>query len=234
MDPTPLDNMVFETLIGPQRRLAQVSTNGAAARFRPDVSPFCGIANEDAASWAGLAEVLGDDGVGVFMGPRLSRIPDGWECLLEEIATQWVAESLPAAPTIETTVLGPQDAQEMVELATLTEPGPFLEATVETGRYVGVRRDGRLIAMAGERLRAGDWVEVSGVCVHPSAQREGLGAALTLSVAERIRSGGERAMLHVRQGNDNAVALYRKLGFRWRADRFVYALRPDRASRGTA
>ena len=85
--------------------------------------------------------------------------------------------------------------------------------------------------MAGERMRCGDWVEVSGVCVHPSAQREGLGAALTLNVAEAIRSRGKRAMLHVRQGNDEAMALYRKLGFRMRADRYVYALRPERPPR---
>ena len=226
MDVGPLDNLVFESLLGPLRPLARVSSNGAAARFRPDVSPFCGLANEATASWDGLAETLDEDEVAVLMGPRVERIPDDWECLLEEVATQWVAESVPVAPPLQTVPLGPQDAAEMVALAALTEPGPFLEATVETGRYVGVRREGRLIAMAGERLRCGEWVEVSGVCVHPSARREGLGAGMTLAVVDAIRSRGKRAMLHVRQGNESAMALYRKLGFRLRADRFVYAVRP--------
>lgn len=101
----------------------------------------------------------------------------------------------------------------MLALADVTEPGPFNERTHELGRYVGFRRNGRLLAMAGERFRMPGFVEISAVCTHPDARGEGLAAELTLNVAESIRAGGAEAMLHVLEGNENAIRLYQKLGF---------------------
>jgi hypothetical protein len=48
---------------------------------------------------------------------------------------------------------GDRDAPEMLALARLTEPGPFLPRTHVMGRFLGIRIDGRLAAMAGERMR---------------------------------------------------------------------------------
>ena len=61
----------------------------------------------------------------------------------------------------------------MRALAKLTDPGPFFEETIKMGRYLGVEEDGELIAMAGERFRMDGWVEVSGVCTHPTRRGEG-------------------------------------------------------------
>jgi len=101
----------------------------------------------------------------------------------------------------------------MLALAELTEPGPFMSRTVELGRYVGVRREGRLLAMAGERFRSPGFVEISAVCTHPDVRGEGLGGELTLNVAQSIRRGGDEAYLHVLETNEKAVRLYQKLGF---------------------
>ena len=46
------------------------------------------------------------------------------------------------------------DASEMLSLAQLTKLGPFAGRTNELGRFLGVRREGRLVAMAGERMRS--------------------------------------------------------------------------------
>jgi predicted GNAT family acetyltransferase len=116
------------------------------------------------------------------------------------------------------------DAHEMVAITDLTEPGPFLRRTIEIGGYVGLRRDGQLVAMAGQHLRCDGFGEVSAVCTHPSAQRLGLGAYATLKVAEAIRARGGEAVLHVRETNETAHRLHQRIGFRAAGEFHVTAL----------
>lgn len=137
-----------------------------------------------------------------------------------------MAGDLGEPPDLPLVELGPANADEMLALAKLTEPGPFGPRTGETGTYLGIREGGELIAMAGQRLRADGWGEVSGVCVHPRARRRGLGGALTLAVAADIRATGSEAMLHVREGNDAALALYDALGFEVRRMIVAGVVRP--------
>ena len=104
----------------------------------------------------------------------------------------------------------------MLDLTRRTEPGPFLARTVELGTYVGIRHGGTLVAMAGERLKAPGFTEISAVCTHPDARRRGYGAALTLWMAAHIRQHGDEAFLHVLEANENALRLYEAIGFRRR------------------
>ncbi|MEM9174912.1 MAG: GNAT family N-acetyltransferase [Myxococcota bacterium] len=222
-----LDNFVWQAISTEQSALGVVGPRGLAGRFPAEVSPFCGLAEASAEAWEDLASVLGTADVAILMGPPVDETPKGWTCLLEEVATQWVAGETDApSPRFEFAPLGADDVPDMLDLTARTEPGPFLPSTIRFGRYWGVRRGGKLVAMAGERMRAGGCVEISAVCVDPSAQREGLGAAASLFVAERIREEGGLPILHVRQGNDPALALYARIGFTRRTDRFVYVLAP--------
>jgi len=116
--------------------------------------------------------------------------------------------------------LGPKDSPEMVELAHLTKPGPFGTRTHELGTYLGIRREGKLVAMAGERLKVPGYTEVSAVCTHPAHTGKGYARVLMMQVMEGIRRRGEIPFLHVRQDNTRAVELYERLGFRTR--RVVY------------
>jgi predicted GNAT family acetyltransferase len=120
--------------------------------------------------------------------------------------------------------LGDADATEMLELATLTEPGPFLPRTHHMGRFWGVRIDGRLAAMAGERMRFPGYTEVSGVCTHPDFRGRGLARSLSAHVAQRILERNETPFLHAWSTNDAAIALYRSLGFRIRSQVNVVVL----------
>jgi predicted GNAT family acetyltransferase len=104
----------------------------------------------------------------------------------------------------------------MLALATLTRPGPFFERTHELGEFIGVREGGRLIAMAGERMKPDGFTEVSGVCTHPDFRGQGHAAALTRIVASRIRERGETPFLHAYASNAPAIALYERLGYRLR------------------
>ena len=101
----------------------------------------------------------------------------------------------------------------MLALVGLTQPGPFRPRTHQMGRYVGVRHEGQLVAMAGERLELDDYIEVSAVCTHPDFRRRGLGAALTLDVAAHIAAQGKTPMLHAAATNTGAIRVYERLGF---------------------
>jgi len=101
----------------------------------------------------------------------------------------------------------------MLALAELTQPGPFGMRTHEMGTYLGIRREGKLVAMAGERLRVPGYTEISAVCTHPEHTGKGYARTLMGILIEQIRQRGERPLLHVRHDNTRAVELYQRMGF---------------------
>jgi len=224
-----LDDMAWHALTGPHAHLSASAGGGAARRYRDEIAPFCGVERLDDRGWEALAELVGPQGVAVFLRGEVEPPPPGWTELLREDATQYVAGDLsePPSGTPEVVELTAADVPEMVRLAAETEPGPFGPNSHLTGRWFGVRRDGRLVAMAGERMRVDGHGEVSGVCVDPVARGEGLGAVVTLAAAHGIRQRGDRPMLHVRDGNEGAHRLYRRLGFEVRRSVVVAVLRAD-------
>ncbi len=131
---------------------------------------------------------------------------------------QLVAAHPIAAPADSFVTLGAADAKDMLALAQLTEPGPFLTRTHVMGRFIGSRIGGRLAAMAGERFRPAGYTEVSGVCTHPDFRGRGLARALSAAVAARIQARGETPFLHAWETNRAAINLYEALGFRRRVD----------------
>jgi predicted GNAT family acetyltransferase len=114
-------------------------------------------------------------------------------------------------------LLGDADAAGMLALANLTRPGPFFSHTHQLGRFIGIRQDGRLVAMAGERMQPQGFTEVSGVCTHPDFRGRGFAGGLMRLVAQAILARGDTAFLHVYADNAGAIALYESLGFRIRA-----------------
>lgn len=221
-----LDNAAWHSLTGPLVGFA--TTDGTRARrFRPDVSPMVGIQYPTGAdTWTELHALVGNDAVAISLEPGTSA-PEGWDVLdrftLHQLTDDDVADSLaaiattPLDPSLELVRLGEADAAAMIELVARTEPGPFLDRTIEVGAYFGVKADGVLVAMAGERLRPAGWTEISAVCTAPEFRGRGLAARLVLAVTEHVHSRGDRAFLHVIDGNP-AQALYERIGFRRRAD----------------
>ena len=216
-DESLLDNPVWNSLNGPLKRFARTPASDRLLTFDPDMNPFSGVemSRTGGASgcWAAIAEDVGLEGFCGLFRDEVPARPVGWEDHFDGVCLQMVAGDLGPPSDVAIEVLGPKDAEAALELATLTEPGPFAARTTELGRFVGVRRDGRLMAMAGERFRVPGFVEISGVCTHPDVRGEGLAGALTLEVARSIRAGGDEAFLHVLEDNENAIRLYEKLGF---------------------
>ncbi len=126
--------------------------------------------------------------------------------------------------------LGPADVPEMLTLVARTRPGPFLARTVELGGYLGIRRDGVLVAMAGERIRPPGWGEISGVCTDEAARGRGLATRLTLAVAAAITDRGDTPFLHAAADNVTAIRLYESLGFELRRPAAFIAARAPRSA----
>ena len=149
---------------------------------------------------------------------------------LEKQATllQMTLTALKAGKTREVSMvrLTDADAPQMLELALLTEPGPFFDKTHLLGDFYGVKEGGRLLAMSGERMKPDGFTEVSGVCVHPDAQGRGYAAALMRRVIEDILARGETAFLHSYDHNARAISLYEELGFGVRAPMHMRTLAP--------
>ena len=151
--------------------------------------------------------------------------PPGTTAVSPGSCYQMVAtEPAARAEDISPLVLGDNDAAEMLALATLTRPGPFASHTHQLGRFIGLREDGRLIAMAGERSQPEGFTEVSGVCTLPDHRGHGHGAALTRIVAAAIFARGETPFLHVYSGNTVAIGLYESLGYEIRREVAVTVL----------
>ena len=189
-----------------------------AKRFRRDVNLFASACDESLASLAALRElVLEGESVFVLQVPAI-RVPDGLVAAraaqgVQMLATRPIAPQARDRAIIE---LGDADAPEMLALAQLTEPGPFLARTHTMGRFIGVRINGRLAAMAGERMRFPGFTEVSGVCTHPDFRGQGLARRLSSIVANLIQQRGEQPFLHAWTTNHAAIALYETLGFELR------------------
>lgn len=207
-----LDNPVWAALAGPHAHLAQI--HGSAARYRPDVALFATLrpdAHDPGRAWADLACVAGPGALVALTDT--SGPPDGWETVLSIDGVQLIDVGLRAAADAEAVRLGPADVPEMLDLVARTEPGPFLPRTIELGTYLGIRRDGALVAMAGERLRPPGFTEISAVCTDPAYRGQGLATRLIRAVAAGIRARGETPFLHASGSNTAAVRLYESLGF---------------------
>ncbi|WP_336113412.1 GNAT family N-acetyltransferase [Streptomyces sp. PTD9-10] len=231
--PHVLDNPALASLTGPHAHFAE--RRGRVLRYPPDVSPWLALPSEPAADdWADLAALAGP-GAEVPLAGYCGDVPDGWEVTFHVEGVQLVDEGMAAAPDAEAVRLGPADVPEMLELVARAKPGPFLPRTVEMGTYLGIRREGNLIAMAGERLHPPGWTEISAVCTDPAFRGEGLATRLLRAVAHGVRERGETPFLHASARNTNAIRLYESLGFRLRRrTAFLAAKAPEHLSDGRA
>ncbi|MEH0420919.1 GNAT family N-acetyltransferase [Streptomyces sp. B21-083] len=223
----PLDHPALAALTGPHAHFAE--WRGRIVRYPVDVTPWLALPAElDDRDWVDLAALAGPGADVPLLGFQ-GRVPDGWDITFHMEGVQLVDDGMAAAPDPEAVELGPADVPEMLDLVARTRPGPFLARTVELGTYLGIRRGGVLVAMAGERLHPPGWTEISAVCTDPAARGEGLATRLIRAVAHGIRARGETPFLHTAAENTNAIRLYESLGFRLRrTTAFMGARVPER------
>jgi ribosomal protein S18 acetylase RimI-like enzyme len=222
----PLDNPVWSSLSGPHAGFAE--ENGSARRYPADVSPFAALpADPDARAWVDLADLIAPGEAVVLTGPA-HRPPPGWTATALVPGVQFDGSGIAGEPDPEAVRLTETDVPEMIDLVRRTEPGPFEKRTIELGTYLGIRRGGALVAMAGERMHPAGWTEISAVCTDPAHRGRGLAARLTLAVAAGIRERGEVPFLHTGARNAPAIRLYESLGFVLRRETSFDLVSPDR------
>ena len=214
----PLDRPVWSALTGPQSALALVDRG--ARRYAPEYAMFAALDDAAPGTLAGLGALVGAHGDVAIVEPDEPPPIPATRVVSTTLCWQMIAGGPMAAPqpSFETTPLGDEDAAEMLALATLTRPGPYFRRTHTLGAFVGAKEDGRLVAMAGERMRPHGFTEVSGVCTHPDQRGRGYGSALLALVASRICDRGEVPFLHAYADNRGAIALYEHLGFAFRRE----------------
>jgi predicted GNAT family acetyltransferase len=220
----PLDRPIWSALSTRQAGLSE--GNALALRFAPDYGLFAAAADRSQASQAALAALVPADGqVALVEAQAPAPVP---RTVIASTAVIWqmVAPSITAAPDPDFTIvdLTDADAPQMLALATETRPGPFFARTHQLGDFVGVKQGGRLIAMAGERMKPQGYTEVSGVCTDPGHRGRGYAGALMRVLANRILARGETPFLHSYAHNTGAIGLYQSLGFSLRSEMTMQVL----------
>jgi ribosomal protein S18 acetylase RimI-like enzyme len=205
-----LDNPAYAALTSKQAELAEV--RGRARRYPPDVAPFLALPPDaTAADWRDAAELIGLGGLAGVVHDGVA--PDGWSEVRRFGVTQMIGTDAIGRPDPEAVMLAAADVPDMLELVEATHPGPFLERTIELGTYVGMRREGGLVAMAGERMHLDGWTEISAVCTLPAFRGQRFASRLVNDLIARIHARHERPFLHVMTSNTPAIVLYEALGF---------------------
>jgi ribosomal protein S18 acetylase RimI-like enzyme len=226
-----LDNPIWNALGSEHAQFAL--DNGLARRYPAAIGPLSGMGDYNALSYDALRTLAGPGGVvGLFLESK-PKVPAGWTMVRDGLMNQMVCETTTdkaatAADGAEIVELSKAaDGPDMVELAHLTEPGPFGERTMELGKFFGIRQEGRLVAMAGQRMSWPRFTEVSAVCTHPDVRGRGYAAACMQAVMRRIRQDGKTPMLHVFAANEPAIRVYRSLGFKVRRTLELAVIRND-------
>jgi predicted GNAT family acetyltransferase len=224
----PLDRPIWNALTTRQADIAE--RVGAAMRLKSDYGVFAAAADASEASRTALNYLeIGPEGLWCVEKDPVEPPPGVLVVHHSARCVQMVADHVVAPkPDFEIERLGEDDAPAMLELARMTEPGPFFEQTHRMGKFIGVKAKDLLIAMAGERLRPEGYTEVSGVCTHPDFRGRGYAGGLMRIVAARILARGEVPFLHSYAENAGAIALYESLGFRLRSPMTLTVLtKPD-------
>ncbi|QWG20433.1 GNAT family N-acetyltransferase [Bradyrhizobium sediminis] len=207
----PLDHPIWTALTTRQRALAE---GGALARrYPPEIAPFAATPDMSPQSFAALHALMSKSDIAVLFTPDPVTPPAEFKVLLAETGEQMIGTLAEASiPGVEIVTLGADDVPEMLALTELTKPGPFSARTHELGTFLGIRIDGKLVAMAGERMKPANYTEITAVCVHPSHRGRGYGQILLGEISRQILARGELPFLHVFSSNTSAIALYRRQG----------------------
>ena len=227
-DPHLLDQPMWNSLITSHAQFA--IGDGLARTYIPDIGPLTGLAEQSPAAYEHLHRLVEPNSLqALFLHePPIPRA--GWTLVRGGLIDQmlFTASSLEAPPHPEgMRLLTASDAPAMVELAKLTEPGPFRIRTHELGIFYGIFEGDRLLAMAGQRMRVPGFVEVSAVCTHPDARGRGYARTLMSVVMEQILDNGDTPFLHTFADNHSAIRIYHALGYEKRRAFHLAVLKRD-------
>ncbi len=214
--PSGLDNPIWSALQDLHPGIARAV--GGMARYPAAFAPFLGVADAGADP-AGLVALVEPGEAVLLLGVPPPAVPPGWTLEAFAPLAQMVCDApLPLPDGAPVQPLGEAHREEVLALTALVYPHYFRPRTMELGRYFGLRREGRLAAMIGERLGCDGARELSAICTHPDFLGQGHAQRLTAMLANDTLARGQLPFLHVAHANARAMALYARIGFRHRRD----------------
>ncbi len=206
-----LDRPIWSALTTRQRGLAQ--GNARALRYPAAIAPFADMADLSTASFEALGELMAPSEYVVLFTPDAVTVPVEFKVLLAKTGEQMIGTPAESPPRgVEIVTLGADDVPAMMALTDLTKPGPFNKRTHELGTFLGIRVGGELVAMAGERMKPGNYTEMTAICVHPAHRGRGYAQALLGAIGRHIVGRDKIPFLHVFTDNASAIALYQRQG----------------------
>ncbi|RAJ29159.1 GNAT family N-acetyltransferase [Pedobacter cryoconitis] len=212
-----LDNPIWNALETVHQDFS--TGNSAIKRYSEGTIPFMGMANPDGELLTQIAPYFKVNEE-VFLKDNLAFIPEGWEVLNRLNCLQMCyIPTLNKAVNMEQIVkLSAFDNQELLQLVNLVQPGFFKERTAALGDYYGVKKDGKLVAVAGERFNLNGFTELSAVCTHPDHTGNGYAQRLLNVLCNKNLAQGNTPFLHVVDTNTRAIKIYEHLDFKTRID----------------
>jgi predicted GNAT family acetyltransferase len=224
-DTTVLDNPIWHALSTVHAHFAE--GDEYAKRYPIDIGPLTGMKDQSPRAYQSLAQLLGPDDISVLFLTEPPAPPESLRLLrcfpMYQMICLAPAQTNHHSFAIEK--LTTNDVPEMRKLAEATEPGPFRQRTIELGGYRGVRVDGRLASMTGQRCGLIDFTEVSAVCTWPEFRGRGYANALVAAVANGIFEQNKTPFLGVKEDNVGAIRVYEKAGFKIRRTLYVTVLK---------
>ena len=225
-----LDNPIWNSLTTDHTHLALGERTGQrlARRYRSEIGPLSALKTPTPEAYADLARIIPDGDIAVLFLDEPAQPPPDWQLLRDGALIQMLCSTVPDTPRIAEPIipLAAPDFPEMLSLAALTEPGPFRDKTPTLGGFFGIRVDGRLAAMAGQRLSPTGFTEVSAVCTHPDFRGRGYALALVATVARNIHAGSRTPFLTSFAANTGAIRVYQQAGFVHRRNFELAVLKP--------
>jgi ribosomal protein S18 acetylase RimI-like enzyme len=183
--------------------------------YHPDYCPFGGsLQNINvAASIAGYAKLTDN----FFVVGEKPAFHESVKLRNELVCNQMIIEQRPAIAINENIAeLDDKDRDKLLQLVNLVQPGYFKSKTSLLGSYYGIFKDGKLVAVTGERMKMNEYTEVSAVVTHPGHTGKGYAGQLVSHTVNCIFDQNKIPYLHVAETNTVAVRLYEKLGFKTR------------------
>ncbi|MGY0034862.1 GNAT family N-acetyltransferase [Pedobacter sp. NJ-S-72] len=208
-----LDNPIMNALVTVHENFS--SGTSEIKRYNEDTIPFMGMTGTNGELLTQI-EPYFKAGEEVFLKDAAGqRIPDRWEILnrlncLQMVYTPDAIKTVSMEGVIKLSV---HDADELFQLINLVQPGFFKKRTSSLGNYYGIKKDGHLIAAAGERFKLKGFTELSAVCTHPEHTGNGYAQRLLNVLCSKNLAEGNTPFLHVVDSNIRAIKIYEHLDF---------------------